>query len=227
MRRKYTFIYNKIYTTMFIGRAVVVLSLPNMRKKYTFIYNKIYKDVHRTSTPLPSKLCSLVYLSAAIYVQFYAAAKSVCILLYDASKLRQWSTQTEKVKTVKHSTRGSKTILQTASRLNVFLSFPVSFFFGVRCELLVSFVEQFHCYKLNRPYWHTIQWFAWDKKMDDKWNFVRWYILWQEAHTDQSGAKSENPRIPDYRTDTNWISCKIDPPFVYTDLIFTSISKIS
>ena len=77
---------------MFIGRAVVVLSLPNMRNKYTFIYNKIYKDVHRTSCsmPLPSKLWSLVYLSAAIiYVQFYAAAKSVCILLNDASKLRQ------------------------------------------------------------------------------------------------------------------------------------------
>ena len=74
-------------------------------------------------------------------------------------------TQTEKVKSVKHSTRGSKTIIQTASRLIVFLSFPVSFFFfGVRCELLVSFVEQLHCYKLNRPYWHTIQWFAWDKK---------------------------------------------------------------
>ena len=74
---------------MFIGRAVVVLSLPNMRNKYTFVYNKIYNVVHRTSTPLPSKLWSLVYLSAAIYVQFYAAAKSVCILLNDASKLRQ------------------------------------------------------------------------------------------------------------------------------------------
>lgn len=106
------------YTTMFIGRAVVVLSLPNMRNKYTFIYNKINNDVHRTSTPLPSKLCSLVSLSAAIYVQF----KSVCILLNDAV------TQTEKVKIVKHFTRGSKTIIQTASRLIVFLSFPVSFF---------------------------------------------------------------------------------------------------